>query len=104
MRYTHKEELALMKHDGEMKQSDSQATSMPPVPLTLEGWSMLHQMFRIRWTAWRALAAQQQKEVIEEASAALSEMEQRKDGQSAIFYAGLKAICCCFIFTTFSTS
>jgi len=27
----------------------------PRVPETLEGWSLLHQMFRIRWEAWRAL-------------------------------------------------
>jgi len=27
----------------------------PRVPETLEGWSVLHQMFRVRWEAWRAL-------------------------------------------------
>jgi chlorite dismutase len=27
----------------------------PRVPETLEGWSVLHQMFRIRWDAWRVL-------------------------------------------------
>jgi len=26
----------------------------PRVPETLEGWSVLHQMFRVRWTEWRA--------------------------------------------------
>jgi hypothetical protein len=26
------------------------------VPLTLEGASILHQMFRIRWQAWKGLA------------------------------------------------
>jgi len=31
--------------------------STPAVPLTLEGSSVLHQMFRFRWTAWRALTA-----------------------------------------------
>ena len=29
----------------------------PRVPETLEGWSLLHQMFRVRWPDWRALAA-----------------------------------------------
>ena len=29
---------------------------LSPVPLTLEGWSILHQMFRIRWAEWNALA------------------------------------------------
>ncbi len=27
----------------------------PRVPETLEGWSVLHQMFRVRWDAWTAL-------------------------------------------------
>ncbi|HEY6546384.1 MAG TPA: hydrogen peroxide-dependent heme synthase [Vicinamibacteria bacterium] len=27
----------------------------PRVPETLEGWSVLHQMFRVRWEAWQAL-------------------------------------------------
>ena len=74
-----------MKHEDATKQLTHPPATMPPVPLTLEGWSLLHQMFRIRWTAWRALAVQQQKEILEEASVALAEMEQRKDGQSAIF-------------------
>jgi peroxiredoxin len=29
----------------------------PRVPETLEGWSVLHQMFRVRWSEWRSLAA-----------------------------------------------
>ena len=28
----------------------------PRVPETLEGWSLLHQMFRVRWSEWLALA------------------------------------------------
>ena len=28
----------------------------PRVPETLEGWSVLHQMFRVRWDLWRALS------------------------------------------------
>ena len=31
------------------------ATELPAVPLTLEGYSVLHQMFRFRWTEWRKL-------------------------------------------------
>jgi peroxiredoxin len=27
---------------------------LPPVPLTLEGSSLLHQFFRFDWKAWRA--------------------------------------------------
>ena len=29
----------------------------PRVPETLEGWSLLHQMFRVRWPEWHALEA-----------------------------------------------
>ena len=74
-----------MKHEHGTAHPETRMPAMPPVPLTLEGWSMLHQMFRIRWAAWRALAAAEQKKIVEEASATLAEMEQRKDGQSAIF-------------------
>jgi peroxiredoxin len=30
---------------------------LPPVPITLEGSSVLHQMFRFDWTAWKKLPA-----------------------------------------------
>ena len=46
-------------------------TSLPAVPLTLEGASVLHQMMRFRWPAWKALAPAQQDAVLEEAAAAL---------------------------------
>jgi chlorite dismutase len=51
-------------------------TSLPAVPLTLEGSSALHQMMRFRWTAWKALAPAQQDAVVEEAAMALGAMEQ----------------------------
>jgi hypothetical protein len=31
------------------------STEIPAVPLTIEGYAALHQMFRFRWSAWRAL-------------------------------------------------
>ena len=33
----------------------------PQVPETLEGWSVLHQMFRIRWPEWRRMAGSDRK-------------------------------------------
>ena len=30
---------------------------IPAVPLTIEGYSVLHQMMRVRWAAWRQLGA-----------------------------------------------
>src|SRR5882724_8172729 len=55
---------------------------LPPVPLTLEGASVLHQMMRVRWAAWKALPAAAQNELIAEATTALSAMEAEK---SALF-------------------
>jgi chlorite dismutase len=61
------------------------ANTLPAVPLTLEGWSILHQMFRMRWPAWKALSSEARKEVSTEARATLAEMEQNKDGHSGLF-------------------
>jgi chlorite dismutase len=61
------------------------AAQMPEVPLTTEGYSVLHQMMRFRRTAWRALSEVARKEIAEEAAAALGEMEKNKEGQSALF-------------------
>src|SRR5258707_11311190 len=55
------------------------------VPLTLEGSSVLHQMFRFRWADWRKLAAAQQDEIATEARTALEKMEHHVSGQSALF-------------------
>src|ERR1041384_4540910 len=44
----------------------------PRVPETLEGWSVLHQMFRVRWDAWRALPTPERRRHAEEAVALLS--------------------------------
>jgi hydrogen peroxide-dependent heme synthase len=61
------------------------ATEIPPVPLTIEGYSVLHQMMRFRWNAWRALAAAQKAEIVQEGSALLAAWEQNAGGQSALF-------------------
>jgi peroxiredoxin len=58
---------------------------LPAVPLTIEGYSTLHQMMRFRWTAWRALPEATRKEIAAEASNLLAEMETRSNGQSALF-------------------
>src|SRR6266516_4233958 len=58
------------------------STETPPVPLTIEGYSVLHQMMRVRWPVWRELSAAQKNEIVNEASAALAKMEQSASGQS----------------------
>ena len=59
--------------------------SLPAVPLTVEGYSVLHQMMKIRWSAWRTLNEVQKKEIASEAMRVLSGMEQNSTGQSALF-------------------
>ena len=64
----------------------------PRVPETLEGWSVLHQMFRIRWESWRALPAGRRRDLMHEAADLLSTMETGPDGQSvAVSLLGHKA-------------
>jgi len=61
------------------------ATEVPAVPLTTEGYSVLHQMMRLRWPAWRALPASEKSAIAKEASEALSAMERHTPGQSALY-------------------
>ena len=49
--------------------------ALPPVPLTLEGASILHQMLRVRWAAWRSLPAGDRAEILGCATEALQRME-----------------------------
>src|SRR5437764_3576677 len=62
-----------------------QTASLPEVPLTLEGYSVLHEMMKFRWPAWRQLSGVQKNEIIGEAAKVLEEMEQNAIGQSALF-------------------
>src|SRR6202166_869394 len=61
------------------------AAEIPAVPLTTEGYSVLHQMMRVRWSAWRALPAAEKSAIAKEASEALAAMEKNSAGQSALF-------------------
>jgi hydrogen peroxide-dependent heme synthase len=58
---------------------------VPEVPLTTEGYSVLHQMMRFRWTAWRALPDAIRSVIAQEAASLLGEMESNAGGQSALF-------------------
>jgi len=61
------------------------ATEIPAVPLTTEGYSVLHQMMRFRWPALRALPASEKAAIANEASDALASMEKNSVGQSALY-------------------
>jgi len=58
---------------------------LPAVPLTIEGYAVLHQMMRVRWTAWRALGEGERRQIADEAAKLLEQMESRAGGQSALF-------------------
>ena len=61
------------------------SAQLPEVPLTTEGYSVLHQMMRFRWTAWRSLPDATRSGIAKEAAAVLGEMEKNSGGQSALF-------------------
>ncbi|HYG99223.1 MAG TPA: hydrogen peroxide-dependent heme synthase [Terriglobales bacterium] len=58
-------------------------TELQAVPLTIEGYGVLHQMMRFRWSAWRKLSEVQKAEIVREASTVLGEME--ASGLTALF-------------------
>ncbi len=65
--------------------TEAAASEIPAVPLTLEGYSALHQMMRFRWTAWRALREAERREIVGEAVPVMAAMEKNTGGQSAFF-------------------
>jgi peroxiredoxin len=56
----------------------------PRVPETLEGWSLLHQMFRIRWEAWRALPESERRQRAAASVDGLAGMRRGEDGATAL--------------------
>lgn len=56
----------------------------PRVPETLEGWSLLHQMFRVRWPELQALPARERQARAEEAASALAGMNRGDEGATAL--------------------
>ena len=81
---TDRENPMTATHSVTRQQIDS-AAEIPAVPLTTEGYSVLHQMMRFRWTAWRALGEEERSAIASEAAAVLAEMEKSSGGQTALF-------------------
>jgi len=81
---TDRENPMTTTHSVTRPQIDS-AAEIPAVPLTTEGYSVLHQMMRFRWTAWRALAEEERSAIAGEAADVLAEMEKNSGGQTALF-------------------
>src|SRR5262245_25659921 len=64
-----------------------EATSalFPPVPITIEGSSVLHQMMRLRWADWRRASEKDRTDLASEAARVLAEMEAGGANASASF-------------------
>jgi hydrogen peroxide-dependent heme synthase len=62
------------------------AAALPAVPLTVEGASVLHQMMRFKRPSWRALPAEERKQILDEATRALAAMETHADGRQSAIY------------------
>jgi chlorite dismutase len=61
-------------------------TSLPAVPLTVEGASVLHQMLRFRWQAWRTLDADTRTRILSEAEEVFDQMGHFLDGRQSAVY------------------
>ena len=64
-------------------------SELPPVPLTLEGSYVLHQMFHFDWNAWKEASPEQRQRIETEAAELFGRWEegskQEHPNQSAIF-------------------
>jgi hydrogen peroxide-dependent heme synthase len=56
----------------------------PIVPETLEGFSVLHQLFRIRWDIWHTLPTAERASAVQEAVEVLSGIGRGADGETAV--------------------
>jgi peroxiredoxin len=61
----------------------AQSSETYGVPMTIEGLSVLHQVFRFKWAEWRRLAACDRKSIVQEVVQQLQDAE--GSGSSALF-------------------
>lgn len=74
-----------MKNDRRVENPDDSQAGVGVAPLTLEGASVLHQMFRIRHDAIRKIPERERSAIAAQAAEKIAEMERREEGQSAAF-------------------
>lgn len=65
--------------------TETQNTELPATPLTLDGSYILHQMFRVRWAAWRGVGSSERKHVLTHAAATFAAMEQNRQEPTGLF-------------------
>src|SRR5437763_1064374 len=66
-------------------EANQAAIATPAVPLTVEGSSVLHQMMRVRWSAWRGLHESERDSILAEAVPVVSQMEAGGRNGSALY-------------------
>lgn len=59
-------------------------SDFPPVPLTLEGASTLHQFFRFNWTAWRSCPPAERQRIATEAVTLLRNLEHKPGAEQKV--------------------
>ena len=69
----------------EQQPNNTQASALPATPLTLDGSFVLHQMFRVRWMAWRALGGSERKHLLTQATSMLLAMAENKQEPTGTF-------------------
>jgi hydrogen peroxide-dependent heme synthase len=67
------------------KDQSPASPSLPALPLTMEGASVLHQIVHLRWAEWKKLSAAEQSAILSEASKALIAMEGSGASWSALY-------------------
>ena len=69
-----------------MLMNETQVKNYPPVPLTVEGASVLHQMMRVRWKEWNALPHADREEIVVEAVTLLKAGEKDRERHQTAAY------------------
>jgi peroxiredoxin len=59
--------------------------AIPPEPITLDGSTILHQMMRLKWPAWKAMDSHARTRALEEAAELLKVLGTGPGGGSALF-------------------
>lgn len=67
------------------REAETASAEMPAVPLTIEGYAVLHQMMKFRWAAWRPLRPAHKAEIADEAAELLHKWEESTSGQSGLY-------------------
>jgi len=63
----------------------SEKALKPVVPSTLDGWSALHELYKVDWNLWRKTTSKDQELMLSEAMETLNQCSKPKEGDSAYF-------------------